>query len=678
MDFKLISNYVPTGDQPTAIKQLEEGILRGERAQVLLGVTGSGKTFSMANVIANINRPTLILTHNKTLTAQLYSEFKQFFPENAVEYFVSYYDYYQPEAYISVSDTYIEKDLQINEEVDKLRLRATSSILSGRRDIIVVASVSCIYGMGNPEDYKTGIIRIHKGMVISRNAFLYSLVEILYSRSEGELGRSNFRVRGDTVDINLPYVDYGYRITFFGDEIEGIDMLDVISGKRGERLDVAAIFPANLYVAPRDRIHQIIRDIQDELYEHVKYFEKEGKSSEARRIDERTNFDLEMIKELGYCQGVENYSRFFDRRNQGDRPFCLLDYFPPDYLMFIDESHATLPQIRGMWGGDRARKQNLVSYGFRLPSAMDNRPLNFSEFESLVNQVVFVSATPADYEMEQTEGVVVEQLIRPTGLLDPPIEVRPSINQVDDLLDEIQKRIGKQERVLVTTLTKRMSEELSKYLAKLNIRVRYIHSEVDTMERMEILRDLRLGEFDVLVGVNLLREGLDLPEVSLVAILDADKEGFLRNARSLTQTAGRAARNSNGLVIFYADKITDSMRRTMDETARRRSIQIAYNEANDITPRTITRTREEIIEASSILDIRGKKNAYIEPENLSIAADPITDYMSREQFEKMITQAEKKMKDAAKDLDFIMAAQYRDELFALKKKYKDRYGMMKD
>ncbi len=678
MEFKLISNYVPTGDQPTAIKQLEEGILRGERAQVLLGVTGSGKTFTMANIIADINRPTLILTHNKTLTAQLYSEFKQFFPENAVEYFVSYYDYYQPEAYISVTDTYIEKDLQINEEVDKLRLRATSSILSGRRDIIVVASVSCIYGMGNPEDYKTGIIRLHKGMVISRNAFLYSLVEILYSRTEGELGRSNFRVRGDTVDINLPYVDYGYRITFFGDEIEEIDMLDVISGKRGERLDVAAIFPANLYVAPRDRIHQIIREIQDELYEHVKYFEKEGKSSEARRIDERTNFDLEMIKELGYCQGVENYSRFFDRRNQGDRPFCLLDYFPPDYLMFIDESHATIPQIRGMWGGDRARKQNLVSYGFRLPSAMDNRPLNFSEFESLVNQVVFVSATPADYEMEQTEGVVVEQLIRPTGLLDPPIEVRPSINQVDDLLDEIQKRISKQERVLVTTLTKRMSEELSKYLAKLNIKVRYIHSEVDTMERMEILRDLRLGEFDVLVGVNLLREGLDLPEVSLVAILDADKEGFLRNARSLTQTAGRAARNSNGLVIFYADKITDSMRRTMDETARRRSIQIAYNEAHDITPRTITRTREEIIEASSILDIRGKKNAYIEPENMSIAADPITDYMSREQFEKMITQAEKKMKDAAKDLDFIMAAQYRDELFALKKKYKDRYGLLKD
>lgn len=673
MNFKLNSHYTPTGDQPSAIKQLTDGILRGERAQVLLGVTGSGKTFTMANAIAQINRPTLILTHNKTLTAQLYGEFKQFFPENAVEYFVSYYDYYQPEAYISVTDTYIEKDLQINEEVDKLRLRATSSILSGRRDIIVVASVSCIYGMGNPEDYKTGIIRIHKGMVISRNSFLYSLVEILYSRTEGDLTRSTFRVRGDTVDINLPYVDYGYRITFFGDEIESIDMLDVETGRKAERLEAAAIFPANLYVAPRDRIHQIIRDIQDELYEHVKYFEREGKTSEARRIDERTNFDLEMIKELGYCQGVENYSRFFDGRKQGDRPFCLLDYFPPDYLMFIDESHATIPQIRGMWGGDRARKQNLVSYGFRLPSAMDNRPLNFTEFESLINQVVFVSATPADYEMEQTEGVVVEQLIRPTGLLDPPIEVRPSINQVDDLLEEIQKRIERQERVLVTTLTKRMSEELSKYLAKLNIKVRYIHSEVDTMERMEILRDLRLGEFDVLVGVNLLREGLDLPEVSLVAILDADKEGFLRNTRSLTQTAGRAARNSNGLVIFYADKITDSMRRTIDETARRRAIQIAYNEENGITPRTVSRTREEIIQAGSILDIRGKKSVYIEPEQISIAADPVTDYMSREQFDKLIAQTEKKMKEAAKELDFIMAAQYRDELFALKKKFKDRY-----
>jgi excinuclease ABC subunit B len=679
MDFKLISNYVPTGDQPQAIEQLLQGIERGERAQVLLGVTGSGKTFTMANVIAKLNRPVLILTHNKTLTAQLYSEFKQFFPENAVEYFVSYYDYYQPEAYIQVSDTYIEKDLQINEEVDKLRLRATSSILSGRRDIIVVASVSCIYGMGNPEDYKTGIIRIHKGLVISRNTFLYLLVEILYSRTEGELARSNFRVRGDTVDINLPYVDYGYRITFFGDEIESIDMLDVIAGTRMESLDAAAIFPANLYVAPRERIHEIIRNIQDELYEHVQYFDSEGKTQEARRIKERTEFDLEMIKELGYCQGVENYSRFFDQRKQGERPFCLLDYFPDDYITFIDESHVTMPQIRGMWGGDRARKQSLVTFGFRLPSAMDNRPLNFTEFESLMNQVIFVSATPADYEMEQTEGVVVEQLIRPTGLLDPPIEVRPSINQIDDLMHEIQKRIERNERVLVTTLTKRMSEELTKYLVKMGIKVRYIHSEVDTMERMEILRDLRLGDFDVLVGVNLLREGLDLPEVSLVAILDADKEGFLRNERSLTQTSGRAARNSNGLVIFYADKITDSMRRTMDETTRRRSIQMAYNAEHGITPLTIVRTREEILASSSILDIRGKKlNAYIEPEELSLAADPVTDYFSRDQFEKMIAQTEKKMKEAAKDLDFMMAAQYRDEVIALKKKFKDRYGMLKD
>jgi excinuclease ABC subunit B len=677
MEFKLVSNYVPTGDQPTAIEQLTNGVNNGEKAQVLLGVTGSGKTFTMANIIQKLNRPTLILTHNKTLTAQLYSEFKQFFPENAVEYFVSYYDYYQPEAYISVTDTYIEKDLQINEEVDKLRLRATSSILSGRRDIIVVASVSCIYGMGNPEDYKTGIIRIHKGLVISRNTFLYNLVEILYSRTEGELSRATFRVRGDTVDINLPYVDYGYRITFFGDEIESIDMLEIESGRRGEALDAAAIFPANLYVAPRERIHDIIREIQDEVYEHVKFFEREGKTTEARRINERTNFDLEMIKELGYCQGVENYSRFFDRRNPGDRPFCLLDYFPDDYLMIIDESHATIPQLRGMWGGDRARKQNLVSYGFRLPSAMDNRPLAFTEFETLINQVIFVSATPADYEMEQTEGVVVEQLIRPTGLLDPPIEVRPSINQIDDLLAEIHLRIERDERVLVTTITKRMTEELAKYLAKLNIKVRYIHSEVDTMERMEILRDLRLGDFDVLVGVNLLREGLDLPEVSLVAILDADKEGFLRNERSLTQTAGRAARNSNGLVIFYADKTTDSMRRTIDETNRRRSTQMAYNDLHGITPRTVSRTREEIIAQSSILDIRGKKSlAYVESEELSMAADPVTDYMSKEQFEKLMSQTEKKMKDAAKDLDFIMAAQFRDELFAMKKKFKDRYGML--
>ncbi len=677
MEFKINSKYSPTGDQPEAIAQLTRGIQSGERAQTLLGVTGSGKTFTMANVIANLNRPTLILTHNKTLTAQLYSEFKQFFPDNAVEYFVSYYDYYQPEAYISVSDTYIEKDLQINEEVDKLRLRATSSLLSGRRDIIIVASVSCIYGMGNPEDYKTNITRIQTGMIVPRNHFLLSLVDSLYARTETEFTRSTFRVRGDTVDINLPYADHGLRVTFFGDEIEGIETIDKESGKSLSKFDEAAIFPANLYNPSRDRIEQIMEDIKHEMEEQVKYFLRDGRQLEAKRIEERTSFDLEMIKELGYCSGIENYSRFFDRRTPGDRPFCLLDYFPPDYVCFIDESHATLPQIRGMWGGDRARKQNLVSFGFRLPSAMDNRPQNFIEFESLLNQVIFVSATPSDYEMQVCEGVVVEQIVRPTGLLDPPIVVRPSINQVDDLLEEIQKRIERRERVLITTLTKRMSEELTKYLVKLNIKVRYIHSEVDTMERMEILRDLRLGDFDVLVGVNLLREGLDLPEVSLVAILDADKEGFLRNERSLTQTAGRAARNSNGLVIFYADKITDSMQRTIDETTRRRAIQMAYNTLHNITPTTVSRTRAEILEASSILDIRGKKlNAYIESDEVSIAADPVTSYMTRQQFDMLIASTEKKMKDAAKDLDFITAAQFRDELFALKKKYKDKFAYL--
>lgn len=673
--FKINSNFQPTGDQPEAIKQLVAGVQSNERAQVLLGVTGSGKTFTIANMIQQVNKPTLILTHNKTLTAQLYSEFKQFFPDNAVEYFVSYYDYYQPEAYISVSDTYIEKDLQINEEVDKLRLRATSSILSGRRDIIVVASVSCIYGMGNPEDYKTGIIRVQKGQVVSRNAFLFQLVESLYSRTETDFARGTFRVRGDTVDINLPYAETGYRITFFGDEIESIDVLEKESGKRIESTDFAAIFPANLYVAPRDRINDIIRQIEDELYAQEQYFRKEFKESEAKRIHERTQFDLEMIKELGYCSGIENYSRFFDGRQPGTRPFCLLDYFPDDYLMVIDESHVTIPQLRGMWGGDRARKMSLVNFGFRLPSALDNRPLSFEEFQSMINQVIYVSATPSDYELEQTGGVIVEQLIRPTGLLDPPIEVRPSLNQIDDLLDEVNQRVQVNERVLVTTLTKRMSEELAKYFAKLSIKVRYIHSEIDTMERVEILRDLRLGEFDVLVGVNLLREGLDLPEVSLVAILDADKEGFLRNERSLTQTAGRAARNSNGKVIFYADKITDAMRRTIDETNRRRSIQMAYNEQHGIVPRTVSKSREAIIQQSSILDIRGNQRVYIEPEELSIAADPIVEYAGREQIEKMIATAEKNMKAAAKDLDFITAAQHRDEMNALKKKLKEKFAI---
>jgi len=670
MAFSITSHYKPTGDQPKAIEQLIEGLENNEKYQVLLGVTGSGKTFTMANVIAALNRPTLVLTHNKTLTAQLYAELCEFFPENAVEYFVSYYDYYQPEAYITHSDTYIEKDLQVNEEIDKLRLRATSSLLSGRRDVIIVSSVSCIYGMGNPEDYKTGIIRITKGQKISRNTFLYSMVQSLYSRTETDFRRATFRVKGDTVDINLPYVDFGYRVIFFGDEIEVIEQLEIESGKRIASLEHAAIFPANLYVAPKDRLNLVIRDIEDELHNHERFFEEEGRYLEAQRIKERVTFDLEMIRELGYCNGIENYSRFFDGRRQGTRPFCLLDYFPDDYLMIIDESHQTLPQVRGMWGGDRARKINLVNYGFRLPSAMDNRPLSFEEFESVINQVVYVSATPGDYELGKTEGVVVEQIVRPTGLLDPPIQVRSSINQIDDLLDEISKRIEKDERVLVTTLTKRMAEELTKYLSKLNIKVQYIHSEVDTMDRVEIIRNLRLGEFDVLVGVNLLREGLDLPEVSLVAVLDADKEGFLRNARSLTQTAGRAARNSNGLVIFYADKVTNSMQMTIDETNRRRAIQIEYNSENNITPTTIFKSKEDIMSQKSILDIRGKKPiAYVEPDSISnLAADPIISYMNKDQLSKLISETESRMKKAAKDLDFITAAQLRDEVLALKKK----------
>jgi excinuclease ABC subunit B len=672
MAFNLTSPFSPTGDQPNAIEQLVGNVEAGERGQVLLGVTGSGKTFTMANTIAQLNRPTLILTHNKTLTAQLYGEFREFFPDNAVEYFVSYYDYYQPEAYLSSSDTYIEKDLQINEEVDKLRLRATSNLLTGRRDIIIVASVSCIYGMGNPEDYKAGIIRLKQGQVKSRNGLLYDLVDSLYSRTETDFARATFRVRGDTVDINLPYSEEGLRIIFFGDEIETIERIEVDSGKRIEALEFAAVFPANLYIAPKDRLNGIIRQIEDELYEQERYFERENRLLEAKRIHERTSFDLEMMRELGYCNGVENYSRFFDRRRPGTRPFCLLDYFPDDFLMIVDESHVTLPQVRGMFGGDRARKLNLVNFGFRLPSAMDNRPLNFTEFESLINQVVYVSATPGNYELEQTQGEIVEQLIRPTGLVDPPIEVRPSINQIDDLLEEIDERVKANERVLITTLTKRMSEELTKYLESLSVKVRYIHSEVDTMERVEILRDLRLGEFDVLVGVNLLREGLDLPEVSLVAIIDADKEGFLRNEKSLTQTAGRAARNVNGKVIFYADKVTDSMRRTIDETNRRRVIQLAYNVEHNITPRGMAKTREEIMERKTILDIRGKKDpkAYIERVEISSAADPILNSMSKEQIELAVKETERKMKAAAKDLDFMTAASYRDEVFALKARLK--------
>ena len=668
MSFNLVAPFKPTGDQPSAIRKLSASISKGDKSQVLLGVTGSGKTYTIANVIQQVQRPTLVLTHNKTLTAQLYSEFCAFFPENAVEYFVSYYDYYQPEAYISSSDTYIEKDLAINEEVDKLRLRATSSLLSGRQDVIIVASVSCIYGMGNPEDYKSSIIRIQTGLKISRNTFLTQLVDALYARTETEFKRSTFRVRGDTVDINLPYVEYGFRITFFGDEIEVIERIELETGKRIEKMDTAAIFPANLYVAPKDRMGLIMEEIENELKEQESFFEKDGRILEARRIRERTSFDMEMMRELGYCSGVENYSRFFDGRRPGTRPFCLLDYFPDNYLMVIDESHVTIPQIRGMYGGDRARKLSLVSYGFRLPSAMDNRPLNFTEFEGVINQVVFVSATPAEYELEQTAGEIVEQIIRPTGLLDPPIEVRPSINQIDDLLDEINKRVLKNERVLVTTLTKRMAEELTKYLSKVQIKVRFIHSEVETMDRVEILRDLRMGGFDVLVGVNLLREGLDLPEVSLVAILDADKEGFLRNDRSLTQTAGRAARNSNGLVIFYADKVTDSMQRTIDETERRRIIQMAYNEKEGITPVTVFKSKEEIMQQRSILDIRGGRPTKTADYNLSEAAEPEMAYMDRDQVESKISQVEKKMRAAAKDLDFILAAQYRDEIVQLKKR----------
>jgi excinuclease ABC subunit B len=677
MPFTLTSKYSPTGDQPNAIRQLVEGINNQEKAQVLLGVTGSGKTFTMANVIAQLNKPTLVLTHNKTLTAQLYGEFREFFPDNAVEYFVSYYDYYQPEAYISHSDTYIEKDLQINQEIDKLRLRATSSLLSGRRDVIIVASVSCIYGMGNPENFKTGIIRLQVGQKVSRNGFLYDLVGSLYSRTEMmTLGRGNFRVKGDVVDISLPYVDFGYRITFFGDEIETIETLELESMKPVNKLDSASIYPANLYLAPKDRINEIMDEIQSEMVSQEKYFESELKFSEAQRIKERTTFDLEMIRELGYCSGIENYSRFFDGRKPGTRPFCLMDYFADDFLLIVDESHVSIPQIRGMFGGDRSRKLNLVNYGFRLPSAIDNRPLNFDEFLSIINQVIYVSATPADFEMEQTDGLVVEQVVRPTGLLDPPIEVRPSLNQIDDLMEEIRIRIEKEERVLVTTLTKRMSEELAKYMAELGIKCRYIHSEVETMERMEIIRDLRLGEFDVLIGVNLLREGLDLPEVSLVAIMDADKEGFLRNARSLTQTAGRAARNSNGRVIFYADRISNAMQMTIDETNRRRSIQIAYNEEHGITPTTVSKTREQILNQKSILDARGVDSGktYFENDQADVAADPVLEYMNRDQMEKLIEETDKKMKKAAKDLDFISAAQFRDEAFALRKRKREKFG----
>ncbi|MEY3186243.1 MAG: excinuclease subunit UvrB [Bacteroidota bacterium] len=671
MPFQLHAPYSPAGDQPNAIRQLVEGLNEGEQYQTLLGVTGSGKTFTIANVIQQVQRPTLVLTHNKTLVAQLYGELKQFFPENAVGYFVSYYDYYQPEAYMPVSDTYIEKDLAINEELDKLRLQATSELLSGRRDIIVVASVSCIYGMGNPTEFENGIVRIHKGQVISRQGFLHALVNSLYHRTQIDFKRGSFRVKGDTVDINLPYVDFGYRITFFGDEIESIDTLEIATGKRIGSVDNAAIFPANLYLAPKEIINQVISEIIDEMTKQVEYFKASGKYIEAQRLSERVNFDIEMIKELGYCNGIENYSRFFDRRAPGARPFCLLDYFPKDFLCVIDESHQTIPQVSGMYGGDRSRKLTLVDYGFRLPAALDNRPLNFNEFEEMMNQVIYVSATPGEYELQKTEGVVVEQVVRPTGLLDPPIEVRPSINQVDDLLDEIDKTVKKGDRVLVTTLTKRMAEEMDKYLQRIQIKSKYIHSEVDTLDRVEILRQLRLGEIDVLVGVNLLREGLDLPEVSLVAILDADKEGYLRNEKSLTQTAGRAARNVDGRVIFYADKITGSMQKTMDETERRRAKQIEYNLKHNITPTTVSKSKEQVFAQTSVLDIKGYDEnnmlvAMTEDHESSKVAEEQSDYITIPQLEKHVQKLKKSMEKAAKDLDFMEAARLRDLMFEAK------------
>ena len=673
MPFKLNSSYKPAGDQPQAIAQLTQGVLEGEKYQTLLGVTGSGKTFTMANVIQNVQRPTLVLTHNKTLVAQLYGEFRQFFPDNSVGYFVSYYDYYQPEAYMPVSDTYIEKDLSINEELDKLRLAATSQLLTGRRDIIVVASVSCIYGIGNPKDFAEGVIRIEEGQVISRQRFLHSLVNSLYSRTQGDFARGTFRVKGDTVDINLPYMDNGYRITFFGDEIESIETLELSTGKRISKVANAAIFPANLYIAPKDKLQQILYEIQDESARQTEYFKEIGKYIEAQRISERVNYDVEMIRELGYCNGVENYSRFFDRREPGTRPFCLLDYFPNDFLCIIDESHQTIPQVSGMYGGDRSRKLVLVDYGFRLPSALDNRPLNFNEFESMLNQTIFVSATPGDFELEKTGGIVVEQVVRPTGLLDPPIEIRPSINQIDDLLDEIDKRVSRGDRVLVTTLTKRMAEEMDKYLHRINIKSKYIHSEVHTLDRIEILRELRLGEIDVLVGVNLLREGLDLPEVSLVAILDADKEGFLRNERSLTQTAGRAARNVDGLVIFYADQMTMSMQKTIDETNRRREKQIQYNIENNITPTTVSKSIDQIMGQTSVLDIKGTTDSpyAIDDSSHMIAAEDQVEYKTIPQMQKAIGQIKKMMEKAAKDMDFMEAARLRDEMFRMQKELEE-------